>query len=220
MFFPKDSTVALSKTQRGCVMRKITTLICVGVISLAGFIVQVQPVQAQSLTDMNDMIRQLATGGTGSVGNIIDNIAGQLMDTGPTGPQVSAIEGPLVVETVIPEVNQTVADVLIGDQRTGRYPPRLKIDFAEFPLVALTPTNGAGNGAPNGRNGRNGASTDVIVQRIQNRFRPSQINLVVEDRVAIVSGTVETEHQRRQVELKLRFEPGIDAVENKITVVP
>ena len=200
-------------------MRKIYTLICAGIVSLTGL-----TVQAQSLTNMDDMIQQLATGGTASVTDIIDSIIAQPADT---GPQVQAIEGPLVVDVVVPAVNQIDAETTLAG---GQKAPRLKIDFAEFPLVSLKPANGVGNGANgngangngtnNGRNGRNGASTDAVAQRIQNRLRLPLIELVVQDRVAIVSGTVETERQRTLVETMLRFEPGINAIRNEITVAP
>ena len=182
-------------------MRKVCTLAFIGCISFTGFAAHAQLPGAGFTIDS---IFQSFT---------VEGAMGQFMDTpAPVEQQVSAIEGPLVVEIEVSEVNQTAAEVI--DSRTGLYPPRLKINFAEFPLRTLA------NGANNVRNGRNGASTDVIVQRIQNRLRLSQINLVVEDRVAIVSGTVATERQRNLVASMLRFEPGIDTVKNEIAVVP
>ena len=106
---------------------------------------------------------------------------------------------------------------------TARYTPRLRINFDEFPLVSLISTEKTdseeSNGrSTNGRSARNGATTNVIIKRIQNRLRLPHIDLVVQDRVATVSGTVETERQRKLVESMLRFEPGINSVRNEITV--
>ena len=190
-------------------MRKIYTLICIGIISSTGF-----TVQAQSSLDMESVIQSMAAGNTTSVTRVVESIAGSLREVTQTGPQTSAIEGRLVVDTVVPEVNRTAADVLIGDSRTGRYPPKLKINFAEFPLKTLTTSNDA----TNGQGGRNGASTTMVVQRIQSRLRMPEVNIEIEGRTAIVSGTVETELQRSRVETMLRFEPGIDVVKNEITV--
>ena len=208
--FAEDSTIALSKKQviekrvvgkeGRCVMRKIVVLICAGIISCAGFTAQAQ--------DMGDMIDQLARGQTVGLDTIIQGILQQDTDT---APQVEALAGPIVVETHIPETNREAATVLIGNTRYG---PRLRIDFREFQPIIIT------NGATASRNGRNGATTYAVVQRIQNQLRLPQIDLEVQNRVAIVSGTVETEHQRRLVASMLRFEPGIDSVRNEITVVP
>ena len=176
-------------------MRKICTLICVSVISFAGFAVFMQSAQGQFASPEADGL-----------------------------PQVQEIDAPIVVETVTPEINLEIASIYIGgDMDTARYTPRLRINFDEFPLVSLISTEKAdseeSNGrSANGRGARNGATTNVIIQRIQNRLRLPHIDLVVQDRVATVSGTVETERQRKLVESMLRFEPGINSVRNEITV--
>ena len=198
-------------------MRRIYTFICAGIISWTGYTAYAQPQEGidsllQSLTE---------PGSTISVSNIVGNVTGALMEAMETsGPQVSAIDAPLAIQTAIPEINQTIAEILIGDERTGRYPPRLRIDFTEFPLRSLAATNGANN--ETGGNGtgsrRNGSSTELIVQRVQSRLRLPEVHLEVEGRTATVSGMVETERQRRLVESMLRFEPGIDAVKNEMTV--
>jgi len=181
-------------------MRKIIVLICAGMISCAGF-------TAHAQVDMSDIVDRLARGQTVGLEAIIQGIQQQDTDT---APQVEALAGPIVVETPI-ETNREAASVLIGNTRYG---PRLRIDFREFQPITIA------NGATASRNGRNGATAYAIVQRIQNQLRLPQIDLEVQNRVAIVSGTVETEHQRRLVASMLRFEPGIDSVRNEITVVP
>ena len=131
----------------------------------------------------------------------------------------ASFEGLLEIEYVVPAVNQTQADIFIGDARTSRYTPRVRVNFAEFPLVSLTSAESTDNAANNSRTARNGTSTNVVIQRIQNRLRLPPIELVVENRVATVSGTVPTERQRNLVETMLRFEPGIDSVRNELVVV-
>jgi hypothetical protein len=125
-----------------------------------------------------------------------------------------SIEGPLVVDFEVPEVNLTVVEII--DTRTGRYPPRLTINFAEFPLRSLTETSRLNNG----RSVQTSTQAAIIVQRIQSRLRVPEFQLAVEGRTAIISGTVATERERGLIESMLRFEPGINSVQNEITVVP
>jgi hypothetical protein len=127
-----------------------------------------------------------------------------------TGQQTSAIEGPLVADVVVSEVNRTTVEVI--DTQTGRYSPRLKINFAEFPLRSLDDVNKHGV--------QTGTPVEMVVQRIQGRLRGPEFQLAVEDRTAIVSGTVSTERERKLIESMLRFEPGISVVRNEIAVVP
>ena len=183
-------------------MRSIYTLIIAGFIGCAGF-----TVYAQSPTDLDAMIRSLTTGGNSGTDDIMSGLTETLT---PAGPQVSIIDAPLTIDTDVPEVNQTFAPAYIGNSQTGRYPPRLKIDFTEFPLRSLAQANRLGL-----------AQTEVLSKRIQSRLSVSQpIHVVVKDRTAIVSGTVATERQRDIAAAMLRFEPGIDTVQNKITVAP
>ena len=189
-------------------MRSVYTLIIAGFVSLIGCTVHAQT----SGDPMDDLIKRLTTGGSGaSVGDILGDVTQQLIDTtGPTQQVTSAIEGSLVVvEEVTPEVNKPITEII--DSRTNRYPPRLKINFAEFPLRSLEKSKRTSNG---------NTGTNIIAQRIQSRLRLPQVNLVVQDRTAIVTGTVSTGDQRRLVESMLRFEPGIDTVKNEIIVTP
>jgi len=174
-------------------MRSVYTLTFVGFISFTGFAVHAQPGTGPG-TSMESAIQSFAADGASSG---------------------ISIEGPLVVDFEIPEVNQTIVDVLIGDERTGRYTPRLTINFAEFPLRSLTE-----NRPNNGRSVQTGSQADIVVQRIQSRLRVSEFQLAIEDRAAIISGTVATERERKLIESMLRFEPGIGKIQNEITIAP
>ena len=191
----------------GDTMRAIYIIICAGAVGFASV-----NAQSQTFDNMESVIQSIAAGNTASVGDIIDDVTRTLFGTAePAGPQISAIEGPLVIETVVPDVNQTTAAILIGDDRTGRYPPRLRIDFAEFPLRSL-------DADKKHTNGRTAIPMEAVAQRIQRRLRLPKVEIVVQDRTAVVSGIAETEHQRSLVESMLRFEPGIDNVKNEMIV--
>ena len=198
-------------------MRNIQTVLFVGFICFVGFSGYAQS-QTGSASSYEKMVQSLTTGGSSSglsTSDMMKEVAGQLLDTStPAGEQISIIEAPLVVDQEVPEVNKATAEVI--DTRTGRYPPRLIINFIEFPLRSLVHANGIGFG----RSTEPVIPTDAVAQRIQDRLRVPQIHLVVKGRTAIVSGTVATERQRNLAESMLRFEPGIDTVENEITITP
>ena len=199
-------------------IRNLCSIICptlyigtlyIGIASLPS------PVHAQM--DTESVIQTLRAGNTLSTSDIFEGIASSLMmEATLAEQQTSAIEGPLISDVFVPEVNQNVAETLIGGDQTGRYPPRLKINFNEFPLKDIN--------ANNVNNGRLGTSANSMIERIIRRLRlptqndEPQVILTVQDRTAIVSGTVQTDRQRSLVEAMLRFEPGIDAVTNKLTV--
>jgi len=172
-----------------------------GIISFAGF-----TTYAQSPTDLDALMQSMSAGS--STSSITELVQGVMDTSAPTEP-IPIIDVPLVVNVEVPEVNQTIAPAYVGGSLTGRYAPRLKIDFAELPLRSLASANRTNIGR-----------TEVVAQRIQSRLRAAHINLVVKDRTAIVSGTVATERQRSLAEAMLRFEPGIDTVQNKLTVTP
>jgi len=182
-------------------MRKINTLMIAGMISFAGF-----TTYAQSPTDLEALMQSMSAGGSGS--SITDLVQG-VMDTSTPAAPIAIIDAPLTFDVEVPAVNLSTAPAYIGGEQTGRYPPRLKINFAEFPLRSFVPTNRAKT-----------ERTEVVAQRVQSRLRASKINLVVNDRTAIISGTVATERQRDLAEAMLRFEPGIDTVQNEITIAP
>ena len=191
-------------------MHKIQTLVFIGCISFTGFAALAQQPGTPITTD--DMMGQLLSG---SAGAGVTDVAAALSappETGITEEAVSTIEGPLVIEVATPEVNVSTVEAV--DSLTQRYPPRLKINFSEFPLRSLE----SAKRAQNGRNAK--MLTEIVAQRIQTRLHLPQLELVVKDRTATISGTVETERQRDLVARMLRFEPGIDAVQNELTVVP
>ena len=195
-------------------MRTVYTLTFFGFISFTGFTTYAQP----GVSVVDEMIRSLAAGGSASgvsISDVVQGVAGQLMDIStPTEQQTAAIEGPLTIEAVVPEVNQTIVEVI--DTRTRRYSPRLKINFAEFPLRSFTEVNRTNNR----HSIQTGTPTEMIVQRVQSRLRVLEFQLAIEDRTAVVSGMVATERDRSLIESMLRFEPGISVVKNEITVVP
>ena len=193
-------------------MRKVLTLIFVGCISFTGM-----TAHAQILGDIfstQSMFDSLQGGGIApgtDLGNLMDTITGAdtTIQQGPT-----LDESLLVISDPPSNINQTIADTI--DTQTGRYRPRLKIVFTEFPLRSLESVERSNN--PHNTAVKTGA--EITIQRIQDRLRIPQLDLAVKDRTAIVSGTVETERQRSLVATMLRFEPGIDTVQNKLIVVP
>jgi osmotically-inducible protein OsmY len=204
-------------------MYRIIAFIFAGCIGFTGF---TSYAQSQGGADpIEEMMRSMAPGGaSGTTSDIFGSLTDQIKSSSaPTEQQTSAIEDgqSLVGDVETPNVNQTVVEII--DTRTGRYPPRLKVNFHEFPLRSLA----ADNGHSENRRSENGqrdvgkkTRVDIVVQRIQSRLRAPNIELVVEDRTAIISGMVATERQRNLAESMLRFEPGIDTVENKLTVAP
>lgn len=189
-------------------MRNVFTLICAGFICFTGSAVHAQ----SSMDDMTSLIQNLASGGTDSnaVRNISEGVTQQIIAEPQTTQQRTfTIEGPLTIDTPVPDVNRTAVEII--DTRTGRYAPRMKINFADFPLKSLNQTS---------RADKTKTHTSIVSQRIQDRIRAHKIDLVVQDRTVVVSGTVETEQQRKLVESMLRFEPGIDVVKNEIVVNP
>jgi hypothetical protein len=169
----------------GDVMRSVYTLAFVVFVSFAGLTAHAQP-------GSESMIQSFATDGA------LSGIS---------------IEGPLVVDFEIPEVNQAIVEII--DTRTGRYLPRLAINLAEFPLRSLTEVSRPNNG----RSVQTGTQAEIVVQRIQSRLRVPKFQFAIEDRTAIISGMVATERERILIESMLRFEPGINSVQNEITVV-
>lgn len=193
-------------------MRRVCTLIFIGCISFSGFATLAQPPGGRFMDSFFDSMVP-GGGSTGApTGNTVGDIMEQMVDTSvPIGQQTSAIEEELlVVDAPTSEANQTALQAI--DTKTKRYLPRLKINFSEFPLRSLSSTDGRGVNSK--------TQTDIIALRVQNRLRVSHIDLVVHNRIATVSGTVATERQRGLAESMLRFEPGIDGVQNKITVAP
>ena len=201
-------------------MRNVYTIIFAGCISFAGFTAHAQSFGISN--DYDSLISAIEAGGgtlSGSaIASVAQEIRSEVLDASSSaGPQVSAIQGTLVVDHAEPAVNQTVIEII--DTRTGRNTPKLKINFAEFPLRSLTEASRPNNGS-NGRVTQTGTPTELVVQRIQRRLSTPPFNLAIEDRTATISGTVATADERKLIELMLRFEPGISTVKNEMTVAP
>lgn len=190
-------------------MRNFYTLICVGFICSTGW-----TAYAQSLDPMEALIQTLSDSGTVSVDRIFQDVKTDILDTTTSERVSTTLDGPLVVTEVIPEANKIA--ITFTDSRTGRYTPKLKINFAEFPLRSLADTNRS-NG---NRIVQNNTQAEIVARRIQDRFRVPDFDLIIADRTAVLSGTVETERQRSLIESMIRFEPGISTVRNELRVNP
>jgi len=196
-------------------MRYVYTLICAGVIGFSGLAVHAQAPPADNLG--SGMIQSLISRDSPSMSitEIVENVKTQLMSTEPTeaAPTTTEPEGPLVVKAEISAANLPAAEIL---DTKGRYQPRLRINFTEFPLRSFAPAKRAEDGQDTQPET---AMLQAVAVRIKDRLCLPQINFAIEDRTAIVSGTVATDRQRNLVEYMLRFEPGIDAVQNNIAVI-
>lgn len=196
-------------------MRSICTLIIVGYVCFAGLAVYAQSPNA----DVLESIRQsLTTEGVGSADALSDRMEEMINPTAPPPPtpeeQAPSIEIPIIPSAIeVPEVNQGIAEVI---DTLGRYRPRLKINFAEFPLLSFASANRIENALPS----QGEIASDAMIQRIKDRFGLSHLHLSLIGRKAILSGTAETEHQRDMIAIMLRFEPGIDTVQNDMTLSP
>jgi hypothetical protein len=90
----------------------------------------------------------------------------------------------------------------------GRYEPRLQVDFA---LQAPLSDDRSGN--------RRAPGTPLSAQ-LQTLSAASgfQVSLAPRARVATLTGTVQTERDRRIAELLVMFEPGVESVKNDLRV--
>ena len=171
---------------------------------------------AQSTTDeafpsFGEIFGSIASGTGGmeaSLTDTIDRVVSTMTEQETTENTLesvqTAIEGPLVVEGEIPEINREIAEAI--DSRTNRYAPRLKLDFESFPLVRST-------------SGKGPTSAERIAKHLQIRLRLDQpISIDIRDRRAHLQGTVPTERHKELATIILRFEPGVDAVKNELDV--
>lgn len=132
-------------------------------------------------------------------------------------------DGPLVVEETIPAINKEVVEAI--DPKTKRYPPRVQLNFKEFPLrtIARKPATGSQpisdwtatqdfSGKP--------IKTEAqkITDRIRDRTGQKAFGIEFQGRRARLFGSVETERQKELAEIMLRFEPGIDSIKNELVV--
>ncbi len=140
----------------------------------------------------------------------------------------SAIEGDLVTENVVSEVNKNAVEAVAetADTKMLRYAPRIKLDFKTFPLRQI-----AGRFAPqvgvlpeestsDEWEQTNQSLTSSLVKRIQRRLEIDTVRFEFKERTAVLTGRVPTQRQRDLVGLMVRMEPGIDFVQNDIAVEP
>jgi len=118
-----------------------------------------------------------------------------------TGRAVSAVSG-LRVETG-PDADSTQPTTI--QERVGMYPPRLAVDFSFVrPTIPRLNSN----------------LQHQLIASLESRFRASRIEVSVEDRTATLRGEVASTRDRTLARLLALFEPGIDVVQNELTVKP
>lgn len=138
----------------------------------------------------------------------------------------SAIEGDLVTENVVSEVNKNAVEAVAetADTKILRYAPRIKLDFKTFPLRQISGrfTSRAGvlqeEWASDEWEQTNQSLTNSLVKRIQRRLEIDTVRFEFKERTAVLTGRVPTRRQRDLVGLMVRMEPGIDSVQNDIAV--
>ncbi|GHT45443.1 hypothetical protein FACS189454_04940 [Planctomycetales bacterium] len=146
------------------------------------------------------------------IDSVVETITNRMSAKPATEQSIkSAIEGKLVAEGIIPETNQKVLEAI--DTNTGRYPPRLKVDFVEFPLRILANNEEILFDAELKHETGNDIET-----RIRECLQVPNIYITFKNRTAIITGRVRTLRQRSLIETMLRIEPGIDTVQNNLTV--
>ncbi len=106
------------------------------------------------------------------------------------------------------EIIGSESDANAGSLEVGRmYPPRLEVDFRQFPTYAAAPV----------------AYREKQVARmnrqIQSRFGET-VSAVDRENVIHLRGTVESERQKQVLELYVKMEPGIREIRNELTVQP
>ncbi len=106
------------------------------------------------------------------------------------------------------EIIETESDANAGSLEIGRmYPPRLEVDFRQFPTYAAAP--------PEYRE----KQVAKMNKLIQTRFGKT-VSAIDRENVIHLRGTVESERQKRVLELYVKMEPGIREVRNELTVQP
>lgn len=134
----------------------------------------------------------------------------------------SAIDAEMITEdpaAAVAPVDNAAVDA--ADTRTRRYQPRIALDFGTFPLRPLSGKIGLTEQDDDEvvvLEQTNRSLTEDIARRIQNRLSSPDIRFEFKNRTVILTGSVSAVRQRELAEAMLTFEPGIDRVENRITV--
>lgn len=185
--------------------------------------------KADPMPSVEEMIKTISSdkeGDASTADAIIDSVVDSMTERMQAKPITeetvkSAIEGTLIKEEVVPEVNRESVESI--DTRTKRYAPRLKLDFNEFPLRHISgqfrPTLQEGDGVGELEQ-TNASLTDSIVRRVQARLKLETVRFEFKDRTAHLIGTVPDQRRRELIEVMLRMEPGIDTVKNELVVGP
>ncbi|MDR3233654.1 MAG: hypothetical protein LBT46_08340 [Planctomycetaceae bacterium] len=174
------------------------------------------PAAVPDVPTAESVIKELSTGSQDtekSIDSVVKSISEKMSAAPVTKDSVkSAVEGVLVVdEPLVPEVNLNAAEAV--DTKTGRYPPRLKVDFNKFPLCSPPqsfPLQSSGSAAAG-----SGFVPDTgreVAERIKKRLCEPNLNITFKNRTATVSGAVISERKRFLAEVMLSLEPGIDRV--------
>lgn len=166
--------------------------------------------QQNGMPSIDDMISSISGGVkdfslADSIQDMMTSMGSDTLTENTEDTVRSAVEGPLVVEETVPEVNKELVEAI--DTKTKRYSPRLRIDFTEFPLQRLS----SGVSGPN----VSGSSND-IQRRLRARLRSEDIKVDFNGRTARLFGAVESARQREIAEIMLRLEPGVDVVKNEL----
>lgn len=164
---------------------------------------------ADTFPSVDEMIKSMSAGGefslADSIQDMMDSMGSDTLTENTEATVRSSIEGRLVVEETVPEVNREVVEAI--DTKTQRYSPRLQLDFKEFPLREISKTAKSDLRSATG-----------ISDRVRSRLRSEGITLVVENRTVRLQGTVDTARRRDLAEIMLRFEPGVDLVVNELLI--
>lgn len=202
-------------------MRYLSSIFLVALISSAAFAQTAGTGQSSSgrehFPSMDQMFGGIGKGSDFSLSDAIqDMMANTKADvvTENTEETVkSSIEGTLIVEEQVPEVNQEVVEAI--DSKTKRYAPRLKIDYTRFPLQDIS-RNTRMDASGKATNHASLQISDRISSRLKTRLQSDDIRIEFQGRSALLTGSVLSHHHRELAETMLRLEPGIDQVVNEL----
>lgn len=183
------------------------------------------------LPSASDMFSSLVGGDkktslTDTIKDIMSTSQTEILTENTEDTVKSVIEGSLVVEEQIPEINKEIVEAI--DPKTKRYPPRLSLDFKEFPLrkIARTEWTDYPIGFDSNDHGRarrfeiDHYDARQVSARIRGRLGEQGLQIDFEGRKALLHGSVSSEHKRDLAELMVRLEPGIEEIENVLVVAP
>lgn len=186
--------------------------------------------QSMSMPSAEDMFSSLSGDGKPlSISETVKEVMSIQRTKTPTENTMETVKtaqdaaGPLVVEETISEINKEVVEAI--DPKTKRYPPRIQLDFKEFPLRTIARKQETGSQpisdwtvTQSFSNKSVKTEAQKITDRIRDRLGQKAFGIKFQGRQARLFGSVETERQKELAEIMLRFEPGIDSVKNELVV--